>query len=160
MTSSMSNNIKPIERQLKFIPVSTSVRLPFTFPTITKSLSRPLLVNFEVWLIIRMDMTHTLLFRSRCFTSVFRVSEFWKDLPSTSAPSGVSVPPISKTYVWLIIVHDSLIMTHSGHSSSSFLDSRRVAGGLGLSLFGSFENSSKSRLIPTWIPGMTHHMTH
>lgn len=37
----------PIERQLKFIPVSTSVRLPFTFPTIRRNFSRPLLGNFE-----------------------------------------------------------------------------------------------------------------
>lgn len=37
----------PIERQLKFIPVSTSVRLPFTFPTIRRNFFRPLLVNFE-----------------------------------------------------------------------------------------------------------------
>ena len=40
--------IQPIERQLKFIPVSTSVRLPFTFPTIRRNFSRPLLGNFEV----------------------------------------------------------------------------------------------------------------
>jgi len=37
----------PIERQLKFIPVTTSVRLPFTFPTIRRNYSRPLLSNFE-----------------------------------------------------------------------------------------------------------------
>jgi len=37
----------PIERQLKFIPVTTSVRLPFSFPTIRRNYSRPLLVNYE-----------------------------------------------------------------------------------------------------------------
>lgn len=41
----------PIERQLKFIPVTTSVRLPFTFPTIRRNYSRPLLVNYEESLI-------------------------------------------------------------------------------------------------------------
>ena len=41
-------HFQPIERQLKFIPVSTSVRLPFTFPTIRRNFSRPLLGNFEV----------------------------------------------------------------------------------------------------------------